>query len=1029
MPLMLDFDSTAELPANFIQNESHVIGGSTTRYWVPAGGCFFTKGLILRRASDSYILQPGLDYKALHFVASAAEETGKEVCAIIMVHNTAITGEILQDYHAVGGTYSATVEALEELLENLAAVSGNDVAWGQIVGAPAQFPPAPHGHHLADWYGLGGLLTKLEELRQANLQGDIATIQMIYQYINNAIDAAISSVSGTDAEEVNQLITLALNAHKSANGEHTKESVGLGNVPNWTALSDIDATVAGVAGKNTHFMNAVQILSLIQNRVTKTWLGLENLPNFGVATDTEVDTGTAANKLMVPAGTQRAILNMTRVGNAAASAANILTPFFTANFADTNPPTDVASGGVTGLGIQFFHVAKGAALTVTTQRTQLVMISTGTNAKGIWIRSHNGTTWSAYTPAGSPASVGLGNVTDDPEASEAEALEGVVATRRMTPQRARSAALGTVRHVGAMTTQDPNTTLLPSILTMSINCPTGAEGFARGDSFAIQTVFNPATADLPNSVTMARTQIAYGRSISGVWTRFYSDGAWASWKDITSVETERAWANAHARVFDNKQYDPTHTTTAVDTHRGLRMKAIVEGNNASNPNIYLQYTRFDSFLRYQPVTGPNSFGDEAIEGAFNIGNVQIEGNYAPITKIVQIDRPYPNGHATFYLRKIQDNVLQSAPTTKQTSELCHLTQATGNVQKIITMTAGTTRVSLIDVLRSKFGFIIVVAREQSTGTIGLMFSRYSESDPTLEPREWGFGIPLTDNTNPSFATQLATLGEATVSNRGTWHGVGLGAYAMNSLANMMKFRESTFGKFIGVHEMFETVYLVFSNTVVAIELDSDFAFNELTGLGITTTTLTGDASTIPTNGPYSTVGGRFCTFGYSHVDQSPRIMGIDDTGLNGMDTVFTKTANPTGYYNLQATKRPFILKTDELGLAANQRKILAIGYSGGLIWAAVGTYDPTYNINNVIQLAAVPWDPVKSKSNVLQLRTVFWDPLVWNNRSPTLFTTPLVVSDNTGFRMHFMGNAGYIFNVVLSGYNVYHSSSFNGERY
>lgn len=1026
MPLMLDFDSTAELPANFIQNESHVIGGSTTRYWVLAGGCFFTKGLILRRASDNYILQPGLDYKALHFVASAAEETGKEVCAIIMVHNTAITGEILQDYHAVGGTYSATVEALEELLENLAAVSGNDVAWGQIVGAPAQFPPTPHGHHLADWYGLGGLITKLEELRQANLQGDIATIQMIYQYINNAIDAAISSVSGTDAGEVNQLITLALNAHKSANGEHTKESVGLGNVPNWTALSDIDANVDGVAGKNTHFMNAVQILSLIQNRVTKTWLGLENIPNYGVATDTEVDTGTAANKLMVPAGTQRAILNMTRVGNTAASAANILTPFFVANFADTNPPTDVTSGGVTGLGIQFFHVAKGAALTVTTQRTQLVMISGGTNAKGLWIRSHNGTSWSAYAPAGSPTSVGLGNITNDPEATEAEAFEGTAANRRITARRARQAAIGAVRHVGAMNTQDPNTTLLPSILATGENCPTGLEGSLRGDSFAIQTIFNPDNANEINAVTMKRTQIAYGRNITGVWSRVFTDGSWSLWHDIASDETERCWANANAGVFDNKLYDRKSRCTAVSMMAGLRVKAIVQDLALADPKIFIQLTLNDRMHRRSALT--TGYGSDG-EWGVDVGSARLDGSYAPVTKIVQLERLVPDGHSSFFVRKIEQNVLTTAVSTKQTSELSHMRGMDGNIQKIITTTAGTTRISLIDVLRSQMGFVIALFREQSTGTIGVMFSRYSEQHSS-DPREWGFGVPLTDNTSPTFATLLGILGEATVSNRGTWHGTGLNTYTMNSLANTLKFRETTFGKYLSAYTIGEELYLVFTGGVVMIELDSDFNWMELTGIGISTSHIkAGATSALAYNGPYNSSGPRFSTFMYPHVNDARRLIAVDETGNDGMDTVFTKTPAVVGGYNLTSTTRPFILRTDDLGLAPQDRKILAIGYSGGLIWAAVGNYDSANNVNQIHQLTAVPWDPLKTKNNILHLKTIYWNPLVWEQMSPTMQTTPIVVSDNSGHRLHLLGDGGYPWNCVLTGYNGYRVGDVLRERY
>lgn len=540
MPLMLDFDSTASLPANYIQDEIHTITGPSSRYWVLSGGCFFTKDLVLRRVSDNAVLRPGIDYKALHYVASAGEETGKEVCSIIWVNDPATTGDVKNTYRAVGGQYSATTDALETVLTTLATMSFEEVAWSQVVGAPSQYPPTPHGHNIADWYGLGGLITKLEELRQAALQGDIATIQMIYQYIDNAIDALAASAGALTSEMVESLIASAITAHKSTNGEHSKTSIGLPNVPNWSALLDADATAANAAGKATHFISAAQVLSLIQDRVTRAWLGVDNLPNYPVASDAETNSGTAANRLQTVAGVSSQVASMSKIGTTSASAASALGQQFLASFNDANPPTDAATGGVLGIVQQVYKVQKGTAVTASTPRVQLALIMGGTNARGLWTREHNGTSFSAWAPA-----AGINSLDFNPTASDTEAWAGSSTTKIPSVAQSTIIARKQLRHNGSQTNVDLDVTLEPVLVCTSNKGPTGV----TTQTWKVTTVLEATTATAANATNMPRVQTAEGITLRGTWVRRFNGTSWSKWKRNGGTMANNLYANInHALV-------------------------------------------------------------------------------------------------------------------------------------------------------------------------------------------------------------------------------------------------------------------------------------------------------------------------------------------------------------------------------------------------------------------------------------------------------------------------------------------------
>lgn len=183
-PLGYPFDPTGAALTNFITDEVHVFNNASERVFVPEAGPFYTDGLTLRNSVTNAILMPSVDYKALHLHVEAVQATGKTVCSVIYVHNPAVPGVTI-DYHVPGGIYSDTADVIRTFLQSYTLP--NVVYWGQILGAPVQFPPAEHLHHLDEVYGWKDVVAVLSDIYGAILAGDGMAFSAIYQYFWTAL--------------------------------------------------------------------------------------------------------------------------------------------------------------------------------------------------------------------------------------------------------------------------------------------------------------------------------------------------------------------------------------------------------------------------------------------------------------------------------------------------------------------------------------------------------------------------------------------------------------------------------------------------------------------------------------------------------------------------------------------------------------------------------------------------------------------------------------------------------------------------
>ena len=305
--LKYPLDLTGKNANNLVTGEVHVLNTGVNRAFVPSYGPFFTKSLIVREASTNKLLTANVHYKAIQLEPTATADSGLEVCCIIVITDTSISSRVIIDYQVVGGDYSASVYALQQMIDAL-NLDNRAVAWGDVIGKPSEYVPAEHRHDAGDLYGFEYLVAAIEELRQAIIIGDDASHDAIYKYVdlkNGAQDTAVA----TNKQTMDTHIANTANPHQT-----TKSQVGLGNVLNYGIATTADAQ-AGTS--NTLYMTPLRVKEAISkiagdsltghltdknnpHAVTKSQVELGNVQNFGIATDTEAQIGSATNKYMTP---------------------------------------------------------------------------------------------------------------------------------------------------------------------------------------------------------------------------------------------------------------------------------------------------------------------------------------------------------------------------------------------------------------------------------------------------------------------------------------------------------------------------------------------------------------------------------------------------------------------------------------------------------------------------------------------------------------------------------------------------------
>lgn len=248
-------DLTGNNPNNLVLGESHTLPTGTNRAVVPNYGAFYSQSLVVREKSSGAILRPREQFKAVQLYQEATTRTGLEVCAALIITDTAVGNEVEIDYQVVGGEFSYSVTGLRRMIETL-DLDARPVRWGDLLGKPGEFPPAPHLHDAGDVYGFEYLVEAIESLRHAILVGNEGSLSELRDYIIHVEEEVVAvNERCTLIEQRLAMIeeflgfspdALELKRHLDRNNPHgvTKQQVGLGAVANTDFARVVDVSGA-----------------------------------------------------------------------------------------------------------------------------------------------------------------------------------------------------------------------------------------------------------------------------------------------------------------------------------------------------------------------------------------------------------------------------------------------------------------------------------------------------------------------------------------------------------------------------------------------------------------------------------------------------------------------------------------------------------------------------------------------------------------------------------------------------------------
>ena len=175
-------DLTGHQPNNLVIGEPQTLPEGQNRAVVPNYGAFYAESLKVRDAVSGLLLVPHEQFLAVQLYQEATEKTGLEVCAVVVVIDPTVSAEVELEYQAIGGEFSYSVSNLREMLDSL-DLDARPVLWGDLIGRPGQFPPAPHLHDAGDLYGFEYLVEGIDSIRHAILVGQEAALGELRQYI------------------------------------------------------------------------------------------------------------------------------------------------------------------------------------------------------------------------------------------------------------------------------------------------------------------------------------------------------------------------------------------------------------------------------------------------------------------------------------------------------------------------------------------------------------------------------------------------------------------------------------------------------------------------------------------------------------------------------------------------------------------------------------------------------------------------------------------------------------------------------
>lgn len=308
------FDKTGAASTNTVANETRSVDHEFNRAWAPAGGSFYGDSLVIVDVDTGEELKVGKDYVLLYPDTENTAKIGLPIYSIISLTNKKVIN-VRYTYQVVGGDISFSIPAIVKML-NDTMQDNSTVKWDNIWGKPVLFQPAPHLHDAStELVGLEYIVLALEELTRVINQGDVASHNILYDYINRVLDR-LKRLEKKQQDDYDE--------HQRQLDALVERCIDLQNQITANKLT-MDTHIADK--NNPH-------------QTTKAQVGLGNVDNFPTASQTQAEGGTDNGTFMTPLRTWQEITRY--------SSLNIM-PIVNAHIADKNNPHQTTKAQV-GLG-------------------------------------------------------------------------------------------------------------------------------------------------------------------------------------------------------------------------------------------------------------------------------------------------------------------------------------------------------------------------------------------------------------------------------------------------------------------------------------------------------------------------------------------------------------------------------------------------------------------------------------------------------------------------------------------------------
>lgn len=176
-------------PTNKKVNEVHTIGSRRGRSFVADDGPFFGNSVVIRDQMSGRTLTPGLDkdYILIHTYREAQEATGQAVYSGVRITNPDVSTSIEMDLQYVGGEFSYSTHTIFELLEQV-ELDNRPMEWGDLVGIPNEFTPAPHLHSAYDLYSMREVVVATMDIAKAIREGWIPATEAVFKMVSDRLE-------------------------------------------------------------------------------------------------------------------------------------------------------------------------------------------------------------------------------------------------------------------------------------------------------------------------------------------------------------------------------------------------------------------------------------------------------------------------------------------------------------------------------------------------------------------------------------------------------------------------------------------------------------------------------------------------------------------------------------------------------------------------------------------------------------------------------------------------------------------------